>query len=1426
MAGSADNFLKLLHRGNRIRHFTQNLILILSLLVVLSVSWGLKLTGITMAGEAFCGQSEHTHDEECAAGELPCDIPEHIHIESCYSNINADLETSDDWEASLSGIPSGLSSAESVVAVARSQLGYRESTLNFQADNRGNRYGITRYGQWYGNPYGNWGTMFVSFCLHYAGAADLPANGGAEGMRQEWEQAELYLPADAYSPYPGNVLFFGADGKASFVGIISSVNQGMISVIQGDVGGMVAEITYSAEAPEILGYGLVPEEQGAFISTMAANPSTVIATTVNYSGSMTLSNRCFVLYVNSGNANYAIDGAGNSVPVTVANGRVQIESPNPNALLWTITKENSSIFIQNLSTGRYLHVYNNNNDKGVTTTTRYSSSFRASNSGAQIYSNSSVYAMLDVASGKFVTASRNNGSVFQFAYTPTHTVWLDGTGGGQGQLGGSLNQSYSLPEGSQFTLPQTWRTPDKYGQTLRGWYDVTTQTYYAPGDTMIVTNDTVLYGDWVASTYDIGQYNAMVTDTVSTNSFITTHVFDYNYLFNVQSANPSVTVNANSHTETWRMVTNGKVNHNNANTLGFVFVDYDGSSRLPDMANRNDANNYLGPGLITPGLYTPALAEILFGTDNALDPQTGTGVIGKTYLGTGDHLFQFMSDPNDPHFGYYYYDSRYNAASYNQTDQRFYVYEYLEATSDSLNSDSYSDFLPFNSPYANLNGKAVRNYTYDGVNGEYEGVYHFRYDAKYSDNNNSTNYVSTNYAFGMKMDVDFYLPNTPGAKDGNGDYGNRDLYGKEMHFHFDGDDDVWILVDGELVLDIGGIHGIEGGDINFSTGVVMVNDKVDEKLSAAVKQIKPGEHNLTIMYLERGSSQSNCAFYFNLAPRFSLSIQKEDVLTREVLNGAEFSVYTDAACTVPAELWTSEAAHGTGIPSTNTFRVTEGVANMWGFASGNTYYIKETKPPDADAYGTANGIIRLTIDKDGVATYDVEILNDGSSGVSNGFTVHGIRIDEETQSAYIVATNAPTWVKEVTTVQAFKQWKDEKDHSADYVTVYLTVTDPDGTVRRIREILLSAENDWRYAWTNLPKFAADGKTPIVYGIEEAYVPGYQANVTKVDKVTTSNSYWAEAYALEDKQTYVIKTDKGYLSTTGAGADTGYMWVSEETAKSSDYALWVATVKQDNTVRLKNKAGQIISFYYGNGSPTDFFSSTSEGESNNIKQFFKYTSSTNLGIRVFFDAPNGRDYYISPNMNSSSKFDRTESSGSALVLVPMTKVENTHTETITGHGFLVENIPLQEETALTVNKQWDLSQGGKPEDYIQAQVTVRLLANGVFTGRTVTLNLKNNWTDAFRGLPYKDADGNVITYTVEEVWSKDNWSVHLGPIVSSGGKTPTYSTTITNAYFSGGPKLPSTGSYARLMYILCGGSIMLASLVYGFGSRRKQERRTK
>ena len=1411
----ADTYLSQVNKANLISHRFREVQRLLSLAVILCVFWGLKLTGITMAGDAFCGKQEHVHTEACYDSGTPCSQEEHIHEANCYSDVTADLETYEDWENSIKDIMPGAGLAEQIVQVAKSQLGVTESTRNFQVDANLVRRGITRYGQWYGNPYGDWSAMFVSFCLRYAGAERLPEAAGPETMRLRWDEQGIYQNAGRADPVAGWLVFLDKDrdGAADDVAIITEVEDGRIRVIAGDVSQGKLSNGKNSQTPGGIKTGTAPSPvKTNEIPSVATNEIPTTEATETPTEATEAPTEAPAEEVTEAPA----EEISEDPPEETAEAPAELPAEPPTEdSAEEVTEEPAEVPSEEPSE----EPTEAPTEAPAVEKPRENPGIGAINT---IPADAVAELVYDLNDPVIMGWGMSTGAYEVMPQAPgdARYIWFDGTNGGLMALGGSANERWTtingqtIREGNTITLPTTWRSPDKYSYVLKGWYDVTNSRYYKPGDQVKVTGNMVFYADWAAATYDIGQFNNLVTDTVSTNDFITVRMFDYGVLFNVLSEQASISSNNNSHTETWTLLTSGNNPYNGETTLNYIFRDWDkGDEDISYPRNTNDRNNPTSAGTVYSGLYTERLRTLLF------DP--GVQVIGKQYLGTADHLFQLCLDPSHDHYGYYYYNSERNAASYNQSAQRFYVYEYLECTRTSANSGDegkYSDFLPLNSVYANTNGKRVNTYSYQGIEGEYVGTTHYMFDCRYNDNDNSPNYAGTNFFFGMSMEVNFFLPNAPGTG------GNKDIFGNDMHFRFTGDDDVWILVDGVMMLDLGGIHASEEGDINFATGTVTINGVENADRSRELRKLTSGEHTLTLYYLERGSSMSNCALYFNLAPRFSFTIQKEDVLTRDVLNGAEFSVFMDRACTIPAELWTSKESHDRKEPSTNVFTVVDGAAHMWGMSAGQTYYIKETKPPDNTDYdGMGNGIICLTFDVYGTASYNVEILDDGA-GVSPGFIVHGFRIDTETQEAYIVATNAPKWVKETTTVQALKRWNDGGDHSSQSITVYLTVTDQDGTVRRLQEAQLSSDNNWHCTWENLPKYWQDG-TLIRYGVEEAYTPGYQSTVTvpEGNSFSFTQSVWQNVTRFENGKVYILQNGSGQaLSTRQNAEDTGFKWIDAETAKTSTLARWVASVNGSN-VRLTNEAGQTITLYYGNGSyVTDFFAWNQKKEDNDRKQYFTVNQS---GGGVTFRYSN---YYLSKTLNSSGKFDNTTQANQAQVFFPATETVTSVSVPITGQGYLVTNTPLDRETSLTVQKAWDYGDLTPGKLHEQAQVTIKLLADGRDTGRTVTLTLKNNWTDSFRGLPYTDENGNVIVYTVEEVWKDSDWIPVYGKIQASGGSVPTYSTTVTNRYIwsVAGPELPSTGTAARSRYILCGGGIMLTTLVYGIVSRRKRERRVK
>lgn len=1101
-----------------------------------------------------------------------------------------------------------------------------------------------------------------------------------------------------------------------------------------------------------------------YIWSVAFLIETEIGKTAEYSADMFSSGQ-FIIYTRGANGYYAINGSGAAVLINITDdGIITANVGNKNELLWTLSGSNGTFKIKNVSSGRYLHAFANNGG-GVTTTGEYSSTFEETEGGIKIRSNTTDYARLDEENKTFRrTGDPSEAAVYNIGTASSGKelyVWLDGTWGGLDFLSGSEDSVHTVIEGGTIILPTEWQTPSRYNYKVRGWYDIVAKKYYEAGAEAVIEANTVFYPDWVPATYNIGQFTAETSNTVSTSKFITTHVFDYSPFYNLQYVEATnVTINSQEHSERWRL----------PNENDFIFRNYSGSPvfSCPDNGQASGSVNGYIQNSPTTGILNAELTEKLFGR--------GNNVIGKTYLGTGDYLFQYCDDPaNTEYYGYYYYDSSYHAASYNQAAQRFYVYDYLEATSDNTTAD----FLPLNSPYANTNGNKVETYSDNGQYNEYQGVTHYRY---------TNNGVAAEYWFGIHTDISFFLANTPGEKDPDGNNVNQGMNGKDLVFEFTGDDDVWVLVDGKVVLDIGGIHQAVEGSINFSTGEVVVNGKTQP----GVTNLAPGEHTLTMYYLERGAGDSNCKIKFNITTRYGLTLQKEDVLTRDLLNGAEFTVYSDKACTKEAFIWKSHADYESGGTARSTFVVENGKTTMWGLAAGNTYYVKETKYPTNGGYGVANGIIVIKLNSEGSATFDVipDETADGSD-LSGGFTVHGYKIDVENHEVNLVATNSKEeYGDEVTSVTVMKKWSDVKDHSNDSVTVYILANDV-----RIQETVLSESNGWTHTWKNLPVNGESGK-PVIYTVEEGTVSGYFGNITTLESSETEITEWKETSSISSGKAYLLKTSNGYLC-----AENGvFRWVTEEEAKNNPGAQWVITLKQ-NYYYLSNRAGQNI--YHANNI---FNAGTSSASA------FSF-SSGRFGYR------SGNKTYYPTGIDKNGRLTRSSSSSSALKFTLYYEETTTQSIKIDGLGFLITNDPITVDNSVSfkVNKKW-VSMGVSEESYQQFVVKVKLLENGKDSGMTGELSLKNGWTYTFVDLPKFDSGGKEISYSVEETWYSKDWEASYGEITKDGN---TFVTTITNTYIMR-YKLPETGGSGNIISIIGGILILGAGSALIYNKKRGKE----
>lgn len=1262
----------------------------------------------------LCSSGEHIHMDSCydEEGNLMCTMPEHTHVPGCIGvefDNEADVETEAQWAAMFDAVLLTGNQPQDILSIANTQLDYHESALNCILSGETLKY-YSRYGAKYGMPYEDWNTFFVAFCLEYAHTEGFPVDTDAAHWMQAVVDANLFGTKEAYMPKSGDVVFLDC-GR---VGIVSDVTENTIKVIEGDVQGGVALCQYTVDDVSVLGYGKIPVglrtlvcEGEDYTVTVAFDLDAqipenavldvreILPGTEEYEIYYQQSMQALIPLQEAEPADAEAAPAEDAAESEEA-AETEMEEAQPE-LEVTFARFFDIRFLvdgEKIEPAAPVDIHICYHEGIEVTGSEESVAVHFAEEGievldAQVSQNEDVADTFQFTqdsfsvSGTVLLAPRAAGDIY---------VWFDGTLGDLMSYAGAPNTCVTIQKGTEYTLPMLTAEDTaemKYDYTLNGWYNIKAKTYHKPGDKVTLSENTVFYADWVATSYDIGQNNSSVVNTRDTSEFITIDMYDYNVLMNMLSnITFSGNVGSNAPSLIW------KDTAQNAgladNKKGFIFRDWDNQNKITYPSNILTENYQWQDvmySLVASDATESNLLSLLFGNDD---------VVGKTYVGPANHLFQYDDDPKSENYGYYYYDSALNAASYNKTDARFYVYDYLERTTTD-HEQGESDFLPFNSPYANKNGKEV--VTENGV---------YVYDARDDGNKDAGSHVTSNYHFGMKTNIHFYLPNDAGQKaDDYGNYGNLDINGNPMIFSFSGDDDVWVYIDDQLVLDIGGIHGIKSGEINFSTGKVyyeMNSSGQYEKWHDLV--LSEGGHDLTIYYLERGSSLSNCAIYFNLAPRYGLELKKVDHLTNEAVNGVTFSVYTDEACAEPAKLWNTHEDAKNDESSTNNFKVRNGKAYMWGLVANKTYYIVENTELSSDSvknsYQISDDVIRLSLNHHGTDLSEISILRGKDQERTYGFDIVNHSIDEDEHFVQFTISNPRLSEHPDTSlaVKVFKQWDENSTNIPDSISLRLLANGQ----QYGQDVTLTKANGWVHSWENLPEYNDDGE--ITYYIQELAVPGFMPNVTK--RVTTEDTVdWLKVSAFEDGQTYIIHFGNDALSVQNGSL----VKTTLESAKTDDSAHWKIAPYGDG---YKVYTGTY--FLTLNGS--NGFTVTND--TGNDKLYFDGTH--------LFGEYNMKNYYLSSAAGGASQ---------TATAVEALKYEFTRVEV---HQFIVTNTPIVEndQTFLKVKKAWD-----DVEKAASYEVTFRLLADGVDIGRAVTVNADSNWEGIFDEL----LKGPV--YTVEE-----------------------------------------------------------------------------
>lgn len=307
---------------------------------------------------------------------------------------------------------------------------------------------------------------------------------------------------------------------------------------------------------------------------------------------------------------------------------------------------------------------------------------------------------------------------------------------------------------------------------------------------------------------------------------------------------------------------------------------------------------------------TTDLAEPHFNEAFLTGTNTEKAVLGKVYK---DVSFPFTQKPVftqtegdlESKAQYWYFDSNERSLYLKQDTANSSKY-YLEATAkaekDSSGNPIYTD--------DNSQNRGSDNSTTDSNNGDKpRGFGFFPFNQKMGTENRNVN--KYNYGFGAKLQFDFTL-----TDDGNVVVGT-DENGKDIKvpikFFFSGDDDVWVYIDGQLVLDVGGAHGKASGLLEFgdngtantvtpyvssnkaggATYTTNVNNKTVYFNGSPVTFTKQGKivdkddkdkeftldkgttHTLTMFYMERGMWESNMAVAFNFPDHNELQVEKQ-----------------------------------------------------------------------------------------------------------------------------------------------------------------------------------------------------------------------------------------------------------------------------------------------------------------------------------------------------------------------------------------------------------------------------------------------------------------------------------------------------------------------------------------------------------------------
>lgn len=414
-----------------------------------------------------------------------------------------------------------------------------------------------------------------------------------------------------------------------------------------------------------------------------------------------------------------------------------------------------------------------------------------------------------------------------------------------------------------------------------------------------------------------------------------------------------------------------------------------------------------------------------------------------------------------------------------------------------------------------------------------------------------------NFYFGMRYDVEFEI----------GDYVGP------MDYKFTGDDDLWVLLDGKVVIDVGGIHDALEGSTDLWEDLGYPDGKRPRPDETAAKTKK---HRITVLYMERGAGASNCQMEFTLpnsrildvteVPKATLSLKKVNSKD-EAISGAKFKLVSKADENDYVEV-TSDT---NGFVTFNNLK--EGVEYTLTEESVPEDYITDTTiwtvKLERDSSNTLKAVLynddtKLETDADGIyhiVNYKPEELVNQS--VESNKTVSLLDWDQRTYKIDLTASSIVTQSTTVSVPFDIVMVLDVSGSMGDSFYEYSKYTgklNKDGyyyikTSSGIYERIKYKDKQWKYwdTYNNQYVIVTQGSTDIFTKEEsETKLTALKNAATSfVDNVATKNpDNRISVVTFAGNSTIKASSDPKWLLRTGNSLNTIKSWINNLSAKGA------------------------------------------------------------------------------------------------------------------------------------------------------------------------------------------------------------------------------------------------------------------------------------